>query len=676
MSVVTAFSSFGEQVMSRNLLVAVGFVTGVLWALPAVAQQDVARTIGSGQQEVANGQVVGRVVFSNGASQARVLLSLTGPRGTELVFSNEHGNFRVGALVPGRYLLRTHLTSVPGISRSVEVVADSPTHETVVLGDGSQTASLVQFAGFDSRVESTYLRGAGVDSYLSSAGGTQAETDESAENDVTAETALIPHDHRPQAWRLRRAKRSILKDLRDVPGVISNVGELPDSDIEDGIGSLDKSASLAANPLSRLWGGAPMSGEVQFLTRTTLNDLGQLWSRRSLPGQVAYLSLLPVNDGDWAVQGTFDVSTGVPASWAIAGQYVTGPVPDHSLQLAMSYSKQSYLQTANLRPSVVDTAALDALAREVGSIDADDTWSVSQRMVVDYGATFSRYGYLEDGVLLSPRTGVAVSLFGGTRARVSLEQKMTAPGAEQFLPPMEGVWLPPARPFTSLSRFDELEAERTGHVEVGLEQRVSENGVLGVTRFNQNVSNQLITMFSTGRHVPLGTLPAAGGHYYLTSANGVTADGWGVSYSHASDGLVSGEVNYSYVRSGWLPGGGSGFAPMVSGLLQSGSERFHDVTATVEAEIPKSSTRVVVRCRVNTAFTRARQDGLSSGSDARFDIRIMQSLPFSPVEGSQWELLLALRSLYYDPLAGGSMFDELLVVDPPRQFIGGLVVNF
>ena len=71
-----------------------------------------------------------------------------------------------------------------------------------------------------------------------------------------------------------------------------------------------------------------------------------------------------------------------------------------------------------------------------------------------------------------------------------------------------------------------------------------------------------------------------------------------------------------------------------------------------------------------------RQDGLSAGLDARFDIRIMQTLPFSPVEGSEWELLLALRSLYYDPLAGGSMFDELLVVDPPRQFIGGLVVNF
>ena len=674
---MTAFSSFGEQVMSRNLLVAVGFATGLLWALPAVAQQDVARTIGSGQQEAANGQVVGRVIFPNGASQARVLLSLTGPSGTELVFLNGRGDFRVGDLVPGRYLLRTHLTSIPGISRSIEVVANSSTHETVVLGDGSQTSSLVQLAGFDDGVDSAHLSGAGVDSYLSSSGGGgQTETDESDENDVTAETVLTPHDHRPQAWRLRRARRSILKNLREMPAVISNAGELADSDIEDRIAGFDKSASTTANPLSRLLGGAPMSGEVQFLTRTTVNDLGQLWSRRSLPGQVAYLSLLPVNSGDWAVQGTFDVSTGVPASWAIAGQYVAGPVPDHSLQLAMSYSKQSYLQRANLQPSVIDSAARDALAREVGSIDADDTWSVSQRMVVDYGATFSRYGYLEDGVLLSPRAGAAFSLFGGTRARVSLEQKMTAPGAEQFLPPMEGVWLPPERTFTSLSRFDELEAERTGHVEVGLEQRVTENGVFGVTRFNQNVSNQLITMFSTGQHVPLGTLPAAGGHYYLTSANGVSANGWEVSYSHASDGLVSGEVNYSYVRSGWLPGSDSGSLPMGSGLLQFGRERFHDVTTTVEAEIPKSSTRVIARCRVNTAFTGVRQDGLSAGLDARFDIRIMQTLPFSPVEGSEWELLLALRSLYYDPLAGGSMFDELLVVDPPRQFIGGLVVNF
>ena len=142
--------------MSRNLLVAVGFATGLLWALPAVAQQDVARTIVSGQQEAANGQVVGRVIFPNGASQARVLLSLTGPSGTELVFLNGRGDFRVGDLVPGRYLLRTHLTSIPGISRSIEVVANSSTHETVVLGDGSQTSSLVQLAGFDT-VSYTHL---------------------------------------------------------------------------------------------------------------------------------------------------------------------------------------------------------------------------------------------------------------------------------------------------------------------------------------------------------------------------------------------------------------------------------------------------------------------------------------------------------------------------------------
>ena len=126
---MTAFSSFGEQVMSRNLLVAVGFATGLLWALPAVAQQDVARTIGSGQQEAANGQVVGRVIFPNGASQARVLLSLTGPSGTELVFLNGRGDFRVGDLVPGRYLLRSPLTSIPGISRSIHSKVYETSHQ-------------------------------------------------------------------------------------------------------------------------------------------------------------------------------------------------------------------------------------------------------------------------------------------------------------------------------------------------------------------------------------------------------------------------------------------------------------------------------------------------------------------------------------------------------------------
>ena len=67
---------------------------------------------------------------------------------------------------------------------------------------------------------------------------------------------------------------------------------------------------------------------------------------------------------------------------------------------------------------------------------------------------------------------------------------------------------------------------------------------------------------------------------------------------------------------------------------------------------------------------------MDPGLDTRFDLQVTQTLPFAPFEGSNWELLVALRSLFHEPGQGASIYDELLVVDPPRQLVGGLVVHF
>ena len=183
-------------------------------------------------------------------------------------------------------------------------------------------------------------------------------------------------------------------------------------------------------------------------------------------------------------------------------------------------------------------------------------------------------------------------------------------------------------------------------------------------------------MFEAGRHIPIGTLPAAGGHYYLTSASGLTTDGWGVSVMHAIDDRVHAAVDYSLVTADWSPWAAQGLTPSKVGVFRNGFERFHDVSATVEAEIPETATRVTARCRMNTAYATATEHAVTSGLDARYDIRVMQMLPFSPIDGSTWELLVAVRSLFHEQVSGGSVYDELLVVSPPRQVVGGLVVHF
>jgi hypothetical protein len=66
--------------------------------------------------------------------------------------------------------------------------------------------------------------------------------------------------------------------------------------------------------------------------------------------------------------------------------------------------------------------------------------------------------------------------------------------------------------------------------------------------------------------------------------------------------------------------------------------------------------------------------GFQSG-DGRFDMQLQQGLPFIG-GGGDWELLIGVRSLFRQSLEGRSVYDELLVVRPPKRVIGGLQIRF
>jgi hypothetical protein len=64
------------------------------------------------------------------------------------------------------------------------------------------------------------------------------------------------------------------------------------------------------------------------------------------------------------------------------------------------------------------------------------------------------------------------------------------------------------------------------------------------------------------------------------------------------------------------------------------------------------------------------------GLSGRFDIQINQALPFLNIAGGEWEMLMAVRSLFREELMDGSIYDELLVVRPPKRVLGGVTVRF
>ena len=661
--------------MARVFLVVAGVVLVIGRAAPAFAagEEQLGSSRAVGGDVVAAGELAGVVTASDGIPVGDVLLSLFGPGGASLAVSDSAGRFRFDGLPAGRYLLRTHRAAGGTSRRFVQIESGQAVFEAVVLNPSGESSRELLLAG------STFRFAGAPAAPASAENGTRPEEGARAGESGVASTAdkaaaAGPPPQNARMWWLRRARRSVLKDRMTGASLVKRGATgAPGS---PGAGSAAERWAVAGHaPPDHPLAGLPISGQVQLLTRATLTSPSFLWPSAAWPGQVAYVSVAPAGAGDWALRGTVDMTTGATSSWAIAGWYSSAPREDHDVQLALSYSRQAHAAAADLQLDGAGPVDTGVPSREVGRIEATDTWAVAPGLEVGYGAELARYGYLEDGRLFSPQANVTMSPIDGTRVRAAASRNMTAPGGEQFLPPFDGVWLPPERTYTSLSGREDLHAERVRHVEVGLEHELGERSVIGVRRFSQEVDGQLMAMFAPGVHAPLGTLPASGGHYYLTGAGGIDVDGWGVTFDHELEERLRGVVDYRIGRSEWAPPGSAATAGPGE-PFRSGAARFHDMAATLHAEIPETSTRVVARCRISTAFARMTPDGVGSGFDTRFDVQVTQTLPFAPFEGSSWELLVALRSLFHEPSRGASIYDELLVVDPPRQLVGGLVVHF
>ena len=657
--------------MTRGFLVAAGAFVVAAFAAPAVsaAGERSGPPPSAEGSAAARGGLSGAVTTPDGAPAGDVLISLSGPGGASLAVSDAAGRFRFDGLPAGRYLLRTHLTEAGDGRRFVEIEPGEAVFEPVVLHASGESRQLL-LAGSPLQPESAPPARAPAADETPGRGEPAAGA---AEPDGSGDPATaVPERDSKMRW-LRRARRSVLKDRgngtslvrRGAPSASGPGESVPAGGRWTAAGYAPPDHPLAG--LARL----PISGEVQLLTRATLSGPGLLWPSAAWPGQVAYVSVAPADAGDWALRGTVDMTTGETSSWAVAGWYAPEAREDHDVQVAVSYSRQAYAAAADMRLDGAGAADAGVPRREVGRVEVSDRWAVSSALEVGFGAELARYGYLEEGRLLSPRAEVTLSPLAGTRVRASASRNRIAPGGEQFLPPLEGAWLPPERTYSSLSGLDDLHAESVRHVEVGVEQEIGERSVLGLRRFSQEVDDQLMALFAPGVHGPLEPLPASGGHYYLTGAGGVDVDGWGVAFDHELEERLRGSIDYRLVRSAWT-GSGAG----VADPFRRNGDYFQDVSATLQASIPETSTRVVARCRISTAFARLTPEGAGSGLDTRFDVQVTQTLPFAPLEGSNWELLVALRSLFHEPNPGASLYDELLVVDPPRQLVGGLVVHF
>src|SRR5438093_3613677 len=601
---------------------------------------------------LATGSIQGMVQDEKGLPVAGAVVSALGAT-TAVALTDRTGRFELRTLSPGPYLVRAHLTGfVAPRGQIVEVRPSARSSSSISMRRAAVTVG----------TSSAPILAAGLGATASGSDGDAPPPDAAA---ASGPGSNATDDHSETAWRLRHARRSILKDATipeelladDAPPTQTGFG--PSNLFGRAVGS---PARLATN----LFGGTPFSGQVNLLTLGSFDTPQQLFSPDNFSRSVAYLALgAPVGEhADWTVRAA--LTQGDIASWIVAGEYTTRAPARHRYDLGWSYSMQRYDggNIAALR-SVTDGS------RNAGVLYGFDTYSITPMLAVTYGGRYARYDYLDDRGLLSPRISLTLSPAEHFRISTMLSQRAVAPGAEEFNPRIEsGVWLPPQRTFSSLVASHPLEAEYTNHVEVEAERDVA-TATVSIRVFHQHVADQLVTLF--GIDVP-GAPAAHLGHYFITNAGDVDASGLSAGVRAAIASRVHGSVEYTVTRARWTSGGDAVYAMLLlaPSAVNAEPNRIHNVATSVETEVPETATHVVFLYRVSNAFAGSERQSL----DARFDMQVRQSLPFLDFSSARWEVPVAVRNRFRDAAPDQSMYDELLVVRPPKRIVGGLSVKF
>ncbi len=574
------------------------------------------------------GTIYGAVVDDGGAPVEGAVVSALGGA-TAFAVTDKAGQYRLTDLPAGPYVVRAHRDGFAGARSTlvnVRPAAKAPSSFTLRRVDDTPPV---------------LAAGVGV------------------AGDVTASS---PRDESPLAWRLRRLTRSVLKDEGRT---IADAGEADDWLDDAGPGFFARAFDASARFASDVIFDGPVYGQVNLLTATAYDDAGEMVDF-GRPSGVAFFAVgAPVGEhADWSARAA--MNSGDVTSWTMAGDYVSRATARHQIMLGMTYSLQAY-RGGNF-------AALQAVPdghRKVAAVSASHAFDLSRHWRLGYGARFEHYDYLRGNGQLSPTARLTFSPTPTFHVHAKASLQQVAPGAEEFVPPADAAWVPPQRTFAPLgaNRFD---TERVRQFEVGMAREFSAMTV-SVRTFRQAVQNQLVTVFGAA---DASRLIAAGGHYGIASAGDASMRGWAVGVMHSITPHVRGGVDYTFLSAEWTPSTGAdrralrAFAPQA---VRLSNEQIHDVSASIDAEVPQTATRFVFLYKVNTGFVGA-PAGIQP-ANGRFDMQLRQGLPFMGGIGN-WEMLIGVRSLFRPTLDDRSIYDELLVVRAPKRLIGGLQVRF
>jgi hypothetical protein len=435
-------------------------------------------------------------------------------------------------------------------------------------------------------------------------------------------------------WLMRHKKRSVLETAAHEHDAFG--------------GEATQKASLEATKRPSLDDLGLMAGNVELVA--TSNGAGASDSGAAVPGGVGALHLSGrIADGiRWNLGGLVAENEG--RAWRTAAQFVIDPGGGHSIEAGAGYG------AGDTRLLVAQGLAQPD--RAMGAVFAKDRWQIDDRVAATAAARYTYIGFLPDSHHADAVLEVELRGSPHTVLRGSLATRTLAPGGDLLT-----LSTLASSPAITWARLDNgLQSARTLRYELGVDHSLGP-AQLRARLFDEGTHDLLLTTFDDATP-------------FVRNAGRAGARGFAVTLGRRFGGIANGSLTYSFGRTR-RGGAFIGGAP----LTTFDEADFHDLVARLETVIDWTDTRIVAYYRLNGLADRKPGPVPSRTQPARttatrFDVHLAQGLPFlQPLTRADWELLFAVRNMFYEA-SEGAFLDELAVEDPPMRVVGGISVRF
>ena len=343
-------------------------------------------------------------------------------------------------------------------------------------------------------------------------------------------------------------------------------------------------------------------------------------------------------------------------TWRMATEFLVEPGGGHEIRTGAGYGTRFVRPLNGLEPEVRLEAGT------VGALFLEDRWTMSERFTTTLGARHSYVGFVTgDQNYLDPLLALEFKAGKVTTLLASAEERTIVPGGDLLT--LSTLSVAPAIVYADLE--GSLAPEHLVRYALGVDRRIGA-GRIGLRAFREGTTDQLVNSFGGSDAARTLRIDNRG----AMATRGVTID-----IAHGVGQVIHGSIAYSFGRLHRDPAGpGLAFEAMPFAVADG---RFHDLTARVETFIEPTDTRLVAFYRLN--FIRpegGEAEHPLTGRNTRFDVQLSQGLPFlGDLTRADWDLLVAVRNLFYETAEGG-MLDEMAVLNPPTRVMGGISVRF